>query len=506
MDLVRLFRYTVGRAPGAWAVSDGERRYTYAQLEEAVGRLAVALRRIEVGPHDRVAVLLKNRWETVVAFWAVQRVGAVFVPLNYHFSRASLRFCLQDAEPRAILYEESAVPDIKTLAEGLCTVLVALDDPAAHVGLSELLATGRQGAPFAEPDDEDLALMLYTSGTTGRPKGVPRSHRNTVAAAVAHVVHNRYRWRERTLGAMPLYHTMGVHLLVATAMVNGMWVAMPDFDADMAWQLINQERVSSLYLIPTMYYGLLKGSAGMAGTPPVRKLAYAGAPLSDELILECRERFDPEVFVNHYGSTEVYTHTVHDVLGPKPGSAGKAGIHSQIQVVAFEGGGEVPHALGTHDIGEIVVHGSSDEAFRGYWNRPDLTRQSLRNGWYHTGDLGYLDEEGDLFVVGRADELIISGGEHILPSEVERVLALHPNVAEVAVVGEPDPQWGKMVVAYVVPKRSGLSPQELDSFSKRQGELPLWARPRKYVFVRQIPRSSEGKVLRRALVNLEGTV
>ena len=218
-----------------------------------------------------------------------------------------------------------------------------------------------------------------------------------------------------------------------------------------ALRLIEQERIDSLYLAPTLFYDLVHHtSIGTRDTSSVRAVAYAGAPMTSSLVEKVAEAFDPEIFVNHYGSTEIYTFSVHRDQRSKPGCAGRAALNARLRL---DPPGE----------GEILCHMSSDEAFSGYWNRPDADERAIRDGWYHTGDVGRIDEDGDLWVVGRVDDMVVSGGENIHPVEVEDVLARAPGVGEVAVVGAPDDRLGQRVVAYVVAD-GGVTEEQLDGF------------------------------------------
>jgi 2-furoate---CoA ligase len=327
------------------------------------------------------------------------------------------------------------------------------------------------GAPCRpEASAEDVSLMLYTSGTTGRPKGVPRRHRQERAAAVAHVAQNLYARGERTLGVMPLYHTMGVRSLLAMALVDGSFICLRRFDAAGALELITREQVTNLYLVPTLYHDLVNHEMfGRSDARSVRKLGFAGAAMPDGLLKRVAEAFEPDVFVNHYGSSEVYTFTIDQEAVAAPGEEG-----------------------------EIVADLASDEAFDGYWRRPDADAKSLKRGWYFTGDTGYVDAEGDLFVTGRVDDMIITGGENISPGDIESVLSLHPAVAEVAVAGLPDERLGRRVTAFVR-RAAPVSALELDQWCRRSS-LANFKRPRGYIFVQAVPKSPVGKILRRLLV------
>jgi 2-furoate---CoA ligase len=353
----------------------------------------------------------------------------------------------------------------------------------------------------SEPAESDLSLILYTSGTTGRPKGVPRTHKNHYAGAVAHVVQCGYTWGERTLGVMPLYHTMGIHALTSMAAINGCFVCQPEWSAADALELIARERLTALYLIPTLFWELTH-ALELAGTDvsSVRKLAYAGAPMLAPLTEACAKTFNPDVFVNHYGSTEIYTFSVFSDVRVKPGCAGRAGLHSMLRVVVASAERRVgPNEMVPAGVkGEIIASLRSDEAFAGYWNRADADAKALREGWYFTGDVGWIDADGDLWVAGRVDDMIISGGENIHPVEVEDVLARHALVKDVAVIGEPDEKWGERVVAFIVPS-GGLTAETLDQHCRASGNLANFKRPRRFVFVAEIPKTASGKILRRLL-------
>lgn len=501
MDLGTLFEFAARRCPGHVALVEGDKQYTFSALNQEVNRLATSLLRLGVGRRDRVMVLLKNRIETVCIFWAVQKLGAIFTPVNYRMSAKDMYYCIGDVEPKVIFYEKLSGDLVFRSRIKIMPLLISVDNEDGDVMYSELISRGSCNFEMNPHADEDIAIMLYTSGTTGDPKGVPRSHKNEYASSVAHIIQNGYQRHESMFGAMPLHHTMGMRSLITMCILNGKYVITPDFDAAVVLDLLSKERITCLYMIPTMYHQLLKSKhqVDTMDMSSLRKMGYAGSPMSEALIQECRHFFHPDLFVNHYGSTEVYTFTTCSNPQEKPGCAGKPGINQNIRLVAPGINSAPDDVVHPGDIGEVIVHASSDEAFKGYWNRPDLTRQVIRDGWYFTGDLGYLDDDGDLFIVGRVDDMVISGGEHVSPFEVEKALCTSPQVEEVAVIGEQDEHLGQIVVAYVVPASKTLSIQELDSFCKSHTELPAYARPRKYVFIDQLPKGPTGKVLRRAL-------
>lgn len=497
LDLGRTFLQSVERNPGACALVDGDLRITYGEWLELVGGAVRGLRQLGLTRGDHLLVVLQNRWQMATLHWACQFAGIVVTPLNWRAKAEEIDYCLQDSAPKAIVYEpvvEASVAE-SLLAQRVVRVGL-LGAAGAQMPLEQWLQPDLAPVPQASADD--LSLMLYTSGTTGKPKGVPRRHRAERAAALAHVAQNLYSYGERTLGVMPLYHTMGVRSLLALALIDGCFVCMPKFDARAALAAIARERVTHLYLVPTLYHDLLAHpDFARTDVSSVRKLGFAGAPMHDALLQRLAAAFKPDVFVNHYGSSEIYTFSINQRAAAKPGSAGKSGINSRLRVIKLDARGPDDLAA-VREEGQIIADLASDEAFEGYHNRPDANAKALRDGWYFTGDTGYIDDDGDLYVTGRVDDMIISGGENISPVEIESVLSLHPAVDEVAVVGLRDERWGQRVVAFVKPRDSALSFEALDAHCRQSG-LMNFKRPREYVFVREIPKSPVGKILRRKL-------
>ena len=487
------------RNEAAAAVVDGEFRQTYGSWIETAFRLAAGLERLGVRKGDRVASVLQNNWQMAALYWACQLHGYVLTPLNWRLKADELDYCLSDSEAVSVVFEPLSEKAIAGAKAARAITKIGIETDLEGVAPFADLLDEAVETEDARPDADDPSIILYTSGTTGPPKGVLRSHRAERAAAVAHVAQNCYMSAERTLGVMPLYHTMGVRSLLSSTLVDGLFVCQARFDAARSLELIEAEAITNLYLVPTLYHDLLS-EPGFARTDvsSVRKLGFAGAPMTDALLESVNSAFEPDLFVNHYGSSEIYTFTVDQNAARKPGSAGKAGINQRIRVVRIDAEGPFDLA-DPHEEGEIIADMRSDEAFEKYWRRPEADEKAVRHGWYFSGDTGFFDDEGDLFVTGRVDDMIITGGENVSPVEIESILSRHERVDEVAVVGLPDERWGQKVVAFIK-STTKIEDAELDAHCQKSA-LADYKRPRSYVFVREIPRSPVGKLLRRKLVD-----
>lgn len=501
LDLGRSFLAAEERSPQAVAIVDGDVRLSYAEWGGRIRSVAAGLRSLGARKGDHMILVLQNRWEMATLYWACQFLGVIVTPLNWRAKPEEIDYCIEDSGATLIAFQDVSMQAVaeSTLAHRLFRVAVGAQAGGSH-GFDELLQTPGLENPLDACAD-DWSLMLYTSGTTGKPKGVPRRHRHERSAALAHVAQNLYRRGERTLGVMPLYHTMGVRSLLSMALIDGCFVCVPKFDPASVLRAIEAERITNLYLVPTLYHDVVAHpDCAHTDLSSVRKLGFAGASMNQDLMQKLVAVFLPELFVNHYGSSEVYTFTIDQEAAKKPGSAGRAGINQRIRVVQMNSG-DPDRIVPPYEEGEIIADLSGDESFEGYWNRPDADAKALRAGWYFTGDTGYVDSDGDLFVSGRTDDMIISGGENISPIEIESLLSLHPAVDEVAVVGLSDPRWGQKVTAFI--KRiAAVTEEELDNHCRSSG-LANFKRPKSYVFVREVPRSPVGKLLRRKLVASE---
>jgi 2-furoate---CoA ligase len=505
MNLAEYFVQAARRFPQAVAVVDAQVRWTYAHLYEEVAAVAAHLQGYGLQAGDHVLVVLKNRRENLVVYWACQLLGLIYTPVNFRMALAELAYCIGDAEPRMVFYEQDTRAVVEAALAQAGSSVPAIAVGADGHGADTYAALARRGAalqPVAPVADDATAIMLYTSGTTGRPKGVPRSHRNEISAAEAHIIQNQYAPFDSTIGVMPFYHTMGMRTLLTTTFLNGKLALLPDFETGAALALLAAEQATSLYLVPTLYYDLVAHpQLDRHDLRALTRIGYAGAAMTSSLTQLCFERLRPRVFVNHFGSSEVYTFTICSWLDRKPTCAGRPGFHEDVRIVTADPTRQVPpdEVVGPEVPGEVIVSLRSPEAFAGYWRRPDANAKALRAGWYYTGDVGMWDGDGDLWVQGRVDDMLISGGENIHPLEVEDVLARHPAVRDVAVCGLPDDRWGQVVAAFVVPADATLTAEALDQFCLASPDLARYKRPRRYVFVKAVPKSAVGKILRRKL-------
>ncbi|WP_054637594.1 class I adenylate-forming enzyme family protein [Thalassobacillus sp. C254] len=501
MNLSMLFDISVHRHASKSALISSKKSYTYKELEEEVNRMASSLQKLGIKKQDRLMVILKNNIENVIIFWACQKLGVIYTPVNFRLSIDDFYFCVKDIEPKVVVYEPFSEHLVKKEVFAERPILIGVNGAKADISYEELIDQGTSSYSRPDISYEDIAMILYTSGTTGVPKGVPRTHINEYTSSLAHIIQCRYKTFDRTLLAVPMYHVIGIRSLLAVSLLSGSAVLMTEFDPKDSLQAIEEEKVTCLFLTPTYYHDMVyHPDAPKHDLSNVHTIAYSGSPMSDELVRKCDEVFSPQRFVNHYGSTEIYTFTYCEDIRLK-GSGGKPGIHQNIRLISPNSRPDsmAEAEMKEGEVGQIVINMNSVEAFKGYWNRPDATRDAISSDWYYTGDLGYFNKEGNLVVVGRADDMIISGGENIYPFHIENVLKEHPGIREVIVVGEADKRWGQIVAAFIVPEDPSLKVQDLDQFCKKHPQLSNVNRPRKYTFVSEIPKSKTGKILRRKL-------
>lgn len=496
MDIATALRWSAERYPQRLAVG-GVAPLTYAEWDNRTDELAMALLTLGPVPSDRVVVMLQGGEPLASLHMALQKAALTSVPLSTRFGPHELAHCVADCSPALIVVDD-------TTADLVAEVCASLSEPPAIIHVNDLRLPSQGACPLpTAPGESDLSVMLYTSGTTGKPKGVPRTHKAEHSAAVAHLIQVGQPMGSVSLGVMPMFHTMGLRSLLASVVGAGTWVPQAKFNADESIELIIDNNIDTLYLVPTVYWSLLQ-TGRLAEAHSVRRLAYAGAPMTSALAEQLVEAVHPERFVNHFGSTEIYTFTIGPDGARKPGCAGRAGIFSNVRLVDPIPGARPDQIVAKGEQGQVAISMDSPEAFTGYWNRPDVDAKSIREGWYFPGDLATEDEDGDLWVSGRVDDMINSGGENLYPEEIERGLARCPYMEHVVVAGTPHDKWGSAVTAFFVPADRTdprLTLARIQTWLREESGLPSLQRPKRLVAVDVIPTSAVGKVLRRRLID-----
>jgi fatty-acyl-CoA synthase len=481
-------------------------RFTYAELDARAVRCARVLREVlGLAVDDRVALLADNRVEYLDLFFAAPKAGVILVPLGTRLTPHELAGILEDAEPAVFLYGSEHAETVKAL-RGLTAVprWVALDDPTdptdrtdpSDFTFAELAAQIDTATPWqpARRGPEDLHCLLYTSGTTGRPKGVMIPHRQVIWNGYNTVVGWQLRADDVSPVFTPLYHAGGLAaFLVPIFTIGGTIILHRGFDAAEVWRTIEAERCTVVLGVPTIWKMLLEAPEWeLVDLSHVRWLISGGAPLP-QYIIEAYQRRGV-VFKQGYGLTEVgvncFAMTVEESVA-RAGSIGKPLMFTETRL-ADKQGVEVPAG----EVGELWLRGP--HVCRGYWKNPEATAAALdADGWFHTGDLARRDAQGFHWIAGRQKDMIISGGVNVYPAEIEGELLLHPDVRDAAVVGVPHPTWGEMGIAFIVPRDeadSGRLAEELSAFLA--GRLARYKLPKEFRFIEALPRTAYGKVVK----------
>ncbi|GCD96516.1 fatty acyl-CoA synthetase [Embleya hyalina] len=491
-----LLTRTAARLPDRLAVVDGELRQTFAELDDTVSRAAGALAARGIGKGDRVVLLARNSHGFVVAYFALARLGAISVPVNFMLTAPEVGFVLEHAGAIAVL----AGPELTATADAALADREALRvvlGPAAPgwEPFAELVAEGGPVPDVALLDDDPVQIM-YTSGTESRPKGAVMTGRNLIAQYATAIIDGGMAADDVEIHALPLYHCAQLHcFLTPDVYLGATSIILPAPDPATLLATIERERVTKLFCPPTVWIALLRhpdfDTRDLSG---LRKGYYGAAAMPVEVLGELRRRLPQLRLYNFYGQTEMSP--VATILGPdeqerKAGSAGRAGLNVQTAVVDDE---DRPVPPG--EVGEIVHRGP--HTMLGYWNDPDRTAEAFRNGWFHSGDLGVLDAEGYLTVVDRKKDMVKTGGENVAGREVEEAIHAHPTVAEAAVFGVPHPYWIEAVTAVVVP-RPGEQITAEEVIEHCRTRLAGFKVPKYVVIAESLPKNPSGKILKRQL-------
>jgi acyl-CoA synthetase (AMP-forming)/AMP-acid ligase II len=489
--------------PDAEAVVFEETRLTYGQLNERVNRLANGLHSLGLQRGSHVALILENCHQYLEAYYALSKAGMVAVPLNWRLSEKELAYIVSHSESAAVLVDDGHLEIARALREKLQGpgLILTVGTPAeGTTSYEDVLAAGSPAEPDREGlDEDDLVVLMYTGGTTGLPKGVMLSHRNLLAAVRAIAGVGLQATGVRTLFALPLFHIANWQAFLFHAL-GGCVIVSRRADPKRIVDLLSREKPVMVNLVPTVYESLL----ALPGIEDldfsfVSRFTVSGAPMAPETMRRCATVFGMR-FGKGYGLTEAapavsslnpdeYAVEGDPTLVARGSSVGKPLKNVEVKIRHEDG-----RECRPREEGEITVRG--DNVMLGYWRDPERTQETVRDGWLWTGDLGYFDEEGYLFLTDRKGDMIISGGENVHPTETENALQEHPAVREAAVIGVPHPRWGEAVTAVVAlePGREA-SDEELIAFCKER--IAGYKCPRSIDFVNELPKSTVGKILRR---------
>jgi long-chain acyl-CoA synthetase len=501
MRLTQALQQAAIHLPNRIATVCGDRQRTYSEVVNRVAKLAAGFNAMGASRGDRVAILALNSDDYYEALYAILWAGCLAVPLNTRLSMAEHIAVFEDCEPRLILIDRQFSPVIAELLPRMRERIVLIGDAEGSVHAEALL---HESPPILDQGGADAmaAAIFYTGGTTGRSKGVLLSHDNLIINFLAATAAEPYPQHSIYLHAPPMFHLADATMVLGLTMLGGTHVILPRFDPAAVVQAIERHSVNTLVLVPTMIgmldQYLLDHPHDLAS---VRRLTYGASPISETLMKRALAIF-PSARINQaYGQTELspvatlLTHEYHVELGSSTNKLRSAGI--AIPGVEIRIVDAVLHDLPLGEIGEIVVRGPN--VMLGYWNNPALTAETIIDGWLRTGDAGYLDAEGFLFIVDRVKDMIISGGENVYCAEVENALAQHPSVLECAVIGIPDSRWGERVHA-VVRLREGCCVTEKELITHCGKLIANYKRPKSFAFTTDpLPLSGTGKVLKSAL-------
>jgi fatty-acyl-CoA synthase len=479
-------------------------RRTFGELRERSRRVANALIDRGIEPMDRVAVLSRNCLEFIEIEVGIAGARAIMVPLNWRLQKDELRNLLQRSEARAIVVEDEYAPVIAALREAgdlpELSFAVVLGEGEGELTYEELCASGSSERPPREGRLEDPHEIIYTSGTTGQPKGAVWSNGTVIWNSIQQVMDYGLGPADSTFAAIDLYYIGGRHDFTWPVLHQGGTVHVKrsgGWDAREIAEYVAAKGITHVLWVPTMLFDILRlEGLEELDFSALRAIMCGGAPVSAAVTAKAQEVFPSTDFIQVYGLTEGggnVTIIPAAYAKSKAGSAGPPSMHNEIRIVG-EGGEEQP----PNEPGEILVRGPAVTA--GYWNAPDKTAEAVVDDWLHTGDMGYLDEDGFLYVSGRKKEMIISGGMNIFPAEIEDVLRKHDAVLDVAVIGIPDERWGERVCAVVEPNPEGPPIDEAELIEFCRERLASYKKPTQVVEIDALPRTASGKAQKFLLV------
>ncbi len=510
MNTTELLNITSLIVPDRHAIVFDDMRLTFGEIAGRVNRLANGLAELGVGAGDRVAVMQVNCNEHVESYFATAKLDAILVPINFRARSEELTFMLNDSGVKAIILGQRYQDMLRSIKPELTTLehQITLEAPGeGFVFYDDLLANASDEERFPTADGDDVTIIMFTAGTTGTPKGVMLSHNSFTSYILANVEPVDMDTAEKNILTVPLHHIAGVQAVMAAVYGGRTLVLQRQFDEEGWMKLVQEEKVNRAMMVPTMLKRLMDRPAFKDyDLSSLRVVTYGAAPMPLEVIKKAIVEFPNTRFINAFGQTETASTITmlppdaHDIHEGDPdyeqkmkrlGSIGKPLPDVEVRIVNEEG-----NDVSLGENGEIVARG--DRLMKGYWNREEATKETLRGGWLYTGDLGYWDDEGFIFLSGRAKDFLKRGGEMIAPEEVEQIIMSHPSVDEAAIIGIPDIEWGERVRAIVVRKPGAeLTAEEVIEHCRPR--MAGFKRPEDVVFIDELPRNPMGKVLKRVL-------
>ena len=508
MNLTQLVHRNVQQRPDQLAISDMDESWSYAEFGDRVARLAAALKALGVGTDDRVAVMAMNSSRYLEALFSICWAGGVFNLVNIRWSVAEVGFSLRDSGARILIVDQTFAPmaaELRQAVPQLETIIFAGSAGCPEGMLSQdALLAAEEPVVDAYRSGDDLAGIFYTGGTTGTPKGVMLSHGNLMTYALTAALRSGIPEQTRMLHCAPLFHIAGMGFLLTAFLQGGTHVLIPGFNPTDVSRAVRSNRVTDVLLVPTMIHLLLEApDFDPSDFDSLKTVIYGASPMPLGTVDKAIESLPGVTLVQGYGMTECGLVTLtppgnHSLEARESGRIRSAGLACPVQEVGIvdESGNELP----VGEVGEIVVRGPN--VMLGYWGKPELTQQAIVDGWLHTGDGGYIDAEGYIYVVDRVKDMIISGGENVYSSEVETVISQYPGVAQCAVIGIPSEDWGESVHAIVVlasgpEKPEAITVGTLRDFCNQQ--IAGYKCPTSLAFADSLPLSGAGKVLKTEL-------
>ena len=496
-DIVRV--HAVQR-PDAVALVVGDRTITFAELDARSSQAAQAFRAAGVGFGDRVAFIEKNGAEFFEFACGIAKLGAVGVPVNWRLAAPEMLHIVEDAQAKVVVVGSEFAHAVEAIEDRLTTVhsIVAIGDHARWPRFDDWVGGQVAEDPGVTTGPDDVAFLMYTSGTTGSPKGVMLSNNNYFSKSTGITDKWRFDAESVCLAVMPMFHMAGSGWALVGLAEGATTVVLRDVDPTAILDAVARHRITNMLLVPAVIQFLL-ATAGVEDTDfsSVRAIVYGASPITDDVLVKGLERFGCE-FLQVYGLTETTGSITqlddHDPVN-RPGllrSCGKPYPWVSVRIVDTSGA-DVPRGT----VGELWTR--SPQNMLGYWNNPAATAATVKpDGWLKTGDAGYVDDEGYIYLHDRMKDMIVSGGENVSPAEVENVLMTHPEVGDVAVIGVPDEKWGEAVKAVVVPA-VGTAPSEADLIAYARERLGGFKLPKSVDFAEVLPRTPSGKLLKRTL-------